>query len=62
MEEKLHECPQCGDSVGFSKQLTTFQTQRSEEQAAKTGEITEEFIKSSRVDLEMQKKELNHKR
>ncbi len=57
-DETIVACEKCGASHGLVKILTSFSTKKKTQVNHVIGEQTEEFIKSSREDLSMQRKEL----
>ena len=61
--EVLEDCPKCESLGSLIKQLTTFRatTSKSKTRSQKVGEVTEEFIKDARRDLQQQKKDLKDK-
>jgi hypothetical protein len=61
--ENVEKCPQCNAANGLKKTMTPFQTVgKKTARPQKVGQITEEFIESSRQDLKRQRKELEKKR
>jgi hypothetical protein len=55
------DCPDCLGEKTLKKLLTTFRSTSKKHQARKkVGAITEEFIESSRADLQHQKEELEN--
>ena len=61
--EVLEDCPKCESLGSLTKQLTTFRatTSKSNTRSQKVGEVTEEFIKDARSELQQQKKDLKDK-
>ena len=59
--EQMVDCPDCLGEKTLKKLLTTFRSTSKKQQARKkVGAITEEFIESSRADLQQQKEELEN--
>ena len=60
--ETLSVCPRCNVEDHLTKLLTVFRTDIKQEVRIKTGDVTEEFIRNSRDELALQKKQLEKKR
>jgi len=58
-DETPGACPTCEDPGSLAKILTTFTTRNKNERKGKVGQVTEEFIKKARRDLEKQKQSSN---
>lgn len=56
------ECPKCSDPHGLVKLMTRFTRPRPAKIGKKAGNLTEDFIKDSREQLEQQRKDLNKNR
>ena len=61
-DETLSVCPRCNVEDRLTKLLTLFRTDTKQEVRTKTGDVTEEFIRNSRDELALQKRQLEKKR
>jgi putative FmdB family regulatory protein len=58
-DEVETKCPKCAADRGLVKLLTNFTTRKKGTKSNKIGQVTEQFIKDSRQELQQQKKQLN---
>ncbi len=61
-DETAEKCDNCGADGTLTKKLTRFRTTPTTHKKARTGSITEDFIKDSRVELQKQKEKLEKDR
>lgn len=61
-DETAEKCDNCGTAGTLTKKLTRFRTTPTTQKKARTGSITEDFIKDSRVELQKQKEKLEKDR
>jgi len=60
--ETVKKCDQCGSEGALSKMLTRFRTSIEPDHKTHIGKVTEDFIKTSRVELQQQKEKLEKDR
>jgi len=62
-DEKETDCPKCFTQESLTKKLTSFRNlSKKKDTKNKVGDVTEEFIQSSREELKKQKKKMEDKR
>ncbi len=60
--ETQSTCPKCDSGSTLVKLLTAFTTRKKGTNSNKAGQVTEQFIEDSRLELEQQKNKLNKDR